>query len=124
MDSKNQLQYFCLSVVIAFLGGISYEIFAFFRWVFGCKRGKNKIVGGILDCLFFLILSIFCIFSMNFLHFPTFRAYFLLGFALGGWIYAKTLRRIVAFCQKVCYNVITKSVKAIKAKKKLSNSGG
>lgn len=42
-----------------------------------------------------------------------------IGYALGGIIYAKTLRKIVAFLENMCYNKIIKVIK--KAKKKEKN---
>ncbi len=54
------------------------------------------------------------------LRFPSIRVYMWLGFAVGGAIYAKTLRRIVAFFQKKCYNMLRRIVSKAKRKKKLS----
>ena len=124
MYSKNQFIVFCLCIAVGFFGGILYEIFAFFRWIFGCERGKNKILGGILDLLFFLCFAIFCVISTFSLSFSGFRVYFWLGFALGGALYSKSLRRILAFLENVCYNVLRKIVNKAKSKKKLSKNGG
>ena len=123
MDSKNQLTVFCLCIAVGFVGGFIYEIFAFFRWICGCEREKNKIIGGIFDLLFFICFAIFCTFSTFLLHFSGFRVYFWLGFALGGGLYSKTLRRIVAFLENMCYNVFRKIVNKAKSKKKLSKMG-
>ena len=118
MDSKNQFIVFCFCLAIGFLGGLIYEIFAFFRWIFGCERGKNKIFGGIFDFLFFIIFAIFCEISSFLLHFSGFRVYMWLGFGLGGALYSKTLRRIVAFLENMCYNLIYKLAMKAKSKKK------
>ena len=124
MDAKNQFTVFCLCVAIGFLGGILYEFFVFFRLLFGCERGKNKILGGTLDVLFFAVFALFCVSASFVLRFPSFRGYMWLGYAVGGIFYGKTLRRIVAFSEKVCYNMIIKAVKRRKGKKKLSKNGG
>ena len=123
MDSKNQFTVFCLCIIVGFLGGILYEIFAFFRWICGCERGKNKIIGGILDVGFFICFAVFCVISTFLLSFSGFRVYFWLGFALGGTLYSKTLRRILAFLENVCYNVFRRIVNKAKSKKKLSKMG-
>ena len=119
MDTQNQFTYFLFSILIGLVGGVLYEIFAFFRLLFRCAKGKNKGIAIILDILFGLTFSIFCIFAMFFLQFPAFRGYMGLGFFIGLIIYAKTLRRIVAFFEKVCYNGIARVVKKAKSGKKL-----
>ncbi len=120
MDSQNQLQIFCICVLAGFVGGLGYEIFAFFRLLFGCEREKNRWLGYVLDVLYYILLSLFCIFVAYLLHFPSFRVYTWVGFALGGVLYLKSLRRMVAFGEKMCYNKIRN---IIKTKKKLSKTG-
>lgn len=124
MDTKNQLSVFCLCFLIGFLGGALYEIFALFRWIFGCEQGKNKLLGLAIDVSFFIIYAFFCVFASYFFQFEDFRAYRWLGFGVGGWLYAKTLRRIVAFLEKLCYNRLHRRIKKPRRKEKLSNSGG
>lgn len=124
MDSKNQFTVFCICVGIGFIGGIVYEIFAFIRFLFGCDRGKNKILGGVLDCLFFVAFAVVCIYAAFAFRFPSFRVYIWIGYAVGGIFYAKSFRRIVAFLEKVCYNKLIKVQKRRKDKKKLSQNGG
>ncbi len=119
MDTKGQFVYFLLSVSVGFVGGLLYELFAFFRFLFGCERGKRKKLGIIIDVLFGLSFGILCIYASFCLRFPDFRVYIGIGWAVGLIIYAKTLRIIVAFFEKVCYNSITKLVKRAKIKKKL-----
>lgn len=119
MDTKGQFTYFVLSVAIGFFGGLLYEIFAFFRLLFGCNCGKGRKMGIFLDIAFGLSFGIFCIYACFLLRFPDFRGYMALGWLVGLIIYAKTLRIIVAFCEKVCYNGITKLVKRAKTDKKL-----
>ena len=123
MDTKNQFVVFCLCIAVGFVGGLIYEIFAFFRFLFGCERGKNKIFGGIFDFLFFVCFAVFCTFCAALLRFSGFRAYMWLGFGLGMAVYLKTLRRIVAFWENICYNVFRKMLNKAKSKKKLSNLG-
>ena len=123
MDSKNQFTVFCLRLAVGFTCGLIYEIFAFFRWIVGCERGKNKVLGGILDFLFFISFAVFCIFSSVLLHFSGFRVYMWLGFGLGGMIYSKTLRRIVAFFENMCYNLSYKIIIKAKARKNSLDRG-
>lgn len=123
MDSKNQFTVFCFCVLIGVIGGFIYELFAFLRWICGCERGKNKILSIVFDFLFFVCFAIFSIISMFLLDFSGFRIYMWWGFALGGLLYSKTLRRIVAFLENVCYNVFRRIVNKAKSKKKLSKVG-
>ncbi|MBR2646427.1 MAG: hypothetical protein IKD47_02585 [Clostridia bacterium] len=105
---------------MGFVGGILYEIPSLFRWIFRCNRGKNATIGAILDALFWIGFTIWCIFAAFLFHFPDFRVYMIVGYGIGLIIYLKILHRIVAFFKKVCYNGLTKMVKKAKNKKKLS----
>ena len=120
MDAKNQFAYFFLSIAVGFCGGLIYEIFAVLRFVFGCEHKKRKTVGIILDLIFGTAFASFAIYTAFLLKFPSFREYMCIGYILGGIIYAKTLRRILAFYEKVCYNILARMVKRQKSKEKLS----
>jgi len=111
---------FLQCVLVGFVGGILYEIPSLFRWIFRCNRGKNAAIGAILDALFWIGFTIWCIFAAFLFHFPDFRVYMIVGYGIGLIIYLKILHRIVAFFKKVCYNGLTKMVKKAKNKKKLS----
>lgn len=111
---------FLQCVLVGFVGGILYEIPSLFRWIFRCNRGKNATIGAILDALFWIGFTIWCIFAAFLFHFPDFRVYMIVGYGIGLIIYLKILHRIVAFFKKVCYNGLTKMVKKAKNKKKLS----
>ena len=118
MNGQNQFLIFCYCVAIGFIGGLLYEIFSVFRAILGCRKEKNKILGGCIDCLFCLTFACFCVFASYLLHFPEIRVYMYIGYGIGGIIYLKTLRRIVAIFKKVCYNVVTKIVKIGKKQEK------
>ena len=118
MDTKNQFTFFLLSVGIGLVGGLLYELFAVVRFLFRCNNGKRKILGIGIDisyCIAFAILAVFLSFC---LHFPDFRGYMCIGWLLGGAIYSRILRKTVAFCEKVCYNVLVKMVAKAKSKEK------
>ncbi len=119
MDTKNQFTYFLLSVATGFVGGLLYELFAFIRFLFGCDRGKRKTFGFIMDICFGIAFAFLGIYSCFLFRFPAFRVYMGIGWLLGGIIYSKTLRIIVAFFEKVCYNILARMVKKAKSKKKL-----
>ena len=123
MDLKNQFSVFFLCIAIGFLGGIIYEIFVIFRFLFGCNHGKNKILGAIFDFGFFICFAGCCIFFSYLLCFSGFRVYMWLGFGLGCVLYSKTLRRILAFLENMCYTLLHKVVSKAKNKKKLSIVG-
>ena len=119
MDGKGQFGVFCLCIAVGFCGGVLYEFFAIFRKVCGCEKGKNKILGSVFDVLFFLSFAIWCVFTSYIGDFPAFRIYQWLGYAVGGILYSKILRRIVAFFEKLCYNELKKVCKWQKSKKTL-----
>ncbi len=123
MDGKGQLSIFFICIAVGFVGGLLYEFFALLRTIFRCEKGKNKIIGIILDVTFFVCFAIIAIYVAYRYRFPNLRFYMWIGYGSGWIIYLKTLRRIVAFLQKVCYNKIAKSVKKVKTKKKLSKMG-
>lgn len=118
MDTKNQLTCFLLSVVIGFAGGLLYEFFAFFRLAFGCEKGKRKALGVCLDVLFGGVFAVWAVCAAFLFRFPSFRLYMSVGWLIGGILYAKSLRRIVAFLENMCYNVFVKIVKKAKSKDK------
>ena len=118
MDTKNQFAYFLLSVAIGFVGGLLYELFALVRLLFRVKNGKRKALGVGIDIMFCICFAILCIYASFFLHFPDFRGYICIGWLVGGIIYLKILHRIVAFLEKVCYNVLVKMVTKARSKEK------
>ena len=118
MDTKNQFAYFLLSVAIGFVGGLLYELFALVRLLFRVKNGKRKALGVGIDITFCICFAILCIYASFFLHFPDFRGYMCIGWLVGGIIYLKILHRIVAFLEKVCYNVLVKMVTKARSKEK------
>ena len=118
MDSAGQFSIFILCVLFGYCGGLLYEVFALFRLLFGCEKREN-IIGVLLDIAFFAVFAIGCVCFSFTQNFPTQRIYMWIGYALGGALYSKTLRRILAFLEKVCYNGLAKVVKKAKTKKKL-----
>lgn len=124
MDSKNQLFYFCVCIVVGFFVGLVYEPFAFLRQVAGCNCKKRSPLGVIFDVLFPVIVALTCIFVQFILRFPSFRVYMWIGYALGYIIYLKILRRTLAFLQKLCYNLLAKVLRKAKNKEKTFQMGG
>lgn len=118
VDTQNQCIYFALSVSIGFFGAAFYEIYALLRWMFGCKKGKNKPLEVVLDVLFFVNFAIWCIFTSFLLHFPSFRVYIGIGYVIGGIIYFKILHKTVAIFKKICYNNLTETLKRLKKQEK------
>ena len=118
MDTKNQLTFFLLSVAIGVVGGLLYELFAIVRFFFRRNSGKGKILGIVIDVVFCISFAIMAIFLSFHLHFSDFRAYMWIGWLLGGAIYSRILHKMVAFCEKVCYNVLVKIVTKAKGKEK------
>ncbi|MBQ7879139.1 MAG: spore cortex biosynthesis protein YabQ [Clostridia bacterium] len=124
MDTGNQFSVFALCIAVGFCLGVLYEPFGFLRVVFGCRQGKNKTVAVTLDIAFCLLAAIVCVGAAYLFKFPSFRVYTWLGYAVGGIIYLKTLHKIIAFLENLCYNKITERIRKAKYKKKLLKKEG
>lgn len=118
MDTQNQFAVFGLCLFIGFLGGILYEPFSFLRFLCGCDRGKNKVLGGIFDIAFWIVFALISVAAAYLFHFPALRVYMWIGYLSGGILYLKTLHRIVAFLKNLCYNKVTKWIKKAKNREK------
>ena len=118
MDTSNQFAVFSVCLFIGFIGGIAYEPFGLVRVCFACGRGKNKILGAICDVAFWIVFALLCTVGAYIFHFPAFRAYMWLGYALGGILYLKILHKIIAFFENVCYNKVTHWIKKAKNREK------
>ena len=112
---QNQFFVFCICIAAGFVSGIIYEFFHFLRLLLGCKKGKNAWAELSADTAFFIALAALHTLISYLFHFPALRVYMWIGEAVGLIIYLKTLHKILAFLQNMCYNKITKLVK--KAKK-------
>jgi spore cortex biosynthesis protein YabQ len=123
MDTARQFSVFILCICYGYLSGIIYEVFALFRLFFRSEKREN-IIGILLDISFFILFSVGCVYFAYLHDFPTIRIYMWIGCALGGVLYWKTLRRILAFLEKVCYNSLAKIAKKAKTKKKLLKERG
>ena len=112
---------FAICLAVGFLGGIPYEIITLFRDFF-CRKGRNKWLGVLLDVFFFVCFTAWCIYTAVLFDYPLLRFYVWIAYALGGFIYSKILRRILAFLKKICYNVARKVLNTRKERKKLSKT--
>ncbi len=101
---------------MGFIGGLLYEAFSLLSLPF-CRGGKRKWLRAILDVVFWLSFAAFCIACSYLLKFPSFRVYMWIGCFCGGILYLKSVRRIVAFFEKICYN------KLVKIRKRHNNKG-
>lgn len=117
MYPQNQLSVFILCAAIGFLGGIVYEPFSFLRLLLRCKD-KRKGLGVAMDICFCMLFAVLSVTLTHLLHFPDFRLFWWIGYAVGGIIYSKSLHKIIAFFENVCYNKVTKLVKKAKNKEK------
>ena len=118
MDAKGHFLCFCLCVGIGFLGGVLYSACSFVRVLFSCPRGKNKAVGAVVDVVFFMAFACFCTLGAYVLRFPALRIYMWVGYAVGLVLYLKSLHKVVAFFQNICYNKITKLIEKAKLQRK------
>lgn len=118
MDTANQFYYFSLCICAGFCAGILYELFALIRLPFHCDKGRNKILNIALDVTFFISFSAVSVGFAYVCNLPDIRVYMWIGYVLGLGLYLKTLRRILAFLEKVCYNGFARVVKKAKSKRK------
>ena len=118
MDTKSQFTFFLLSVAIGLGGGLLYELFAVVRFLCRCNRGKRKMLDFLVDVAFSIVFAIWVIFSTAHLRFPDLQGYMCIGWLLGGALSSRILRKILALCGKVCYNVLVKIVAKAKSKEK------
>ena len=105
-------------MAVGFVGGVLYEVFSLVRLVFRCGRGKRKTLGIVLDVSFGLSFSLWCIVAAHALRFPDVRVYMYAGYALGLIIYLKSLHRILAFLESLCYNKVSKKARRRKNSQK------
>ena len=117
MDTRYQLGVFISCVAIGFLGGVLYELFAFFALPFQ-KSVKGKKLVVLFDIAFWLSFSVFSVWVSCLLKFPDFRAFWWIGYLFGGIIYLKTLHKIIAFLENVCYNKVAHWIKKTKKREK------
>ena len=120
MDSKGQLGVFCICIAVGFVGGMLYEVVVLLRALFRCGKGKNKILGIILDTTFFIGLALLFTYAAYRFRFPALRVYMWIGYAVGGIIYLKTLHKVVAFLGNLCYNICKERLKKHKEKRRNS----
>lgn len=123
MDTAGQFGVFCICIAVGFIGGFLCEPVVLLRATFGCGKGKHRAIGILLDLVFFVCFALLCSYAAYAFRFPSLRFYMWIGHGIGCIIYLKTLRRILAFFQKVCYNKAIKVAKKVKTKKKLSKMG-
>ena len=118
MDTQGQIVYFLLYVALGFGAGFIYEPFALVRLFCRCDGTKNRALGGVIDVVFWLSVCLLVNISVYYGHFPAFRLYMWIGFFVGGTIYCKTLRRILAIFENLCYNTCKSIVKKVKTRRK------
>lgn len=118
MDAKNQFICFCICLAVGFAGGFIYSACSFVRTLFSCQRGKNKAVGAIADVAFFLAFALLTVAAAYAFRFPSFRVYMWAGYGLGLILYLKSLHKVVAFFQNVCYNKVTKVIEKARKRRK------
>lgn len=112
-----ELAIFATCMACGFFVGLPYEAFSLLRRLF-CRDGKGFWIGMALDTAYFLLVAVVVVYVAFALHFPRFRGYMWLGYALGGIIYLKSLHRMVAFFRNMCYNTVKKILKKAKKQEK------
>lgn len=112
MDTANQIRIFLLCVLAGVIGGAFCEPFSLIGKLF------KRLQAG-LDVAFFVVFSFVCVYFSAKFAFPDYRLYGYCGNFIGLIIYLKTFHRIVAFFEKICYNML---IKPLKRRKKTKES--
>ena len=105
MDAAAQFPAFLICIATGAGIGLLYDAFFPLR--------RFKIAGAIADAAFCVLAAAFYVFAATKCAFPDFRIFTYIGLALGIVIYSKSMRRVVAFFQNMCYNKIGKVKKCI-----------
>ncbi|MBQ8428134.1 MAG: hypothetical protein IJX18_02640 [Clostridia bacterium] len=109
MATQGQIFYFLACVFFGFLGGFLWEIMSSFTWIFHKEKGK-KVAKIVSDVLFFVVFGVLCAWISAYFSFPAPRAYMCVGYAFGLIIYLKSVKILLAFLKKVCYNTFIKKI--------------
>jgi hypothetical protein len=113
-----QLKIFFICVAVGGCGGLAHSLFAL--TVRPLKNTKKEGAGWfIYDLCFAVSLAVAFLAIQSLLSFPEFRLYMAVGLGVGFWLYYKFLRFLLAFFEKVCYNIKRKvaNVKTLKNKR-------
>ena len=112
MATQGQLLYFLACVFFGFCGGFLWEMFSTFSLFFRKGRGK-KVAKIVTDVLFFVAFGVVCGWLGAYFSFPSPRVYMYVGYAVGLIIYLKSVKILLAFLKKVCYNTFIKKIASI-----------
>lgn len=96
MDTAGQLPAFLICAMLGIATGLLYDLLRPLRF---CKISE-----AFADVAFFLLSAAVYVAVATKCAFPDFRVFVYFAFAAGFIIYSKSLRRVVAFFQKICYN--------------------
>ena len=117
MDTQGQIGIFFLYVAVGFVCGLVYEVFALCRLCFRGKATAQQIFTGVCDVTFWIVTFVITGIVAYFGRLPNLREYMWIGLLVGGILYLKTLRRIVAILEKLCYNKYKNFCETIKLRK-------
>ena len=124
MDTQGQIWVFSLYVCMGFCSGFIYQFFSFLRLILGCRTGKHVYLESVLDVGFWICALIGTLLCAYALQLPTTRLYAWLGFLIGGIIYLKSLRRMVAILENLCYNRYRSLRQKTKKRRNTPKKGG
>ena len=122
-DAKGQGEYFLLCFALGYIYGIISGV------ILGEKPFKSSKLTGISKVIRACFFAIFFVFYKNYYNLPSLKAYFLIAYYLGFYIYLKTLAKIIAKIDEKLYNkvkIILLKVRCLyyDARKKKKNSIG
>ncbi len=105
MDSAAQLPAFLCLAAAGAAAGLIYDVLSPLRF--------SKISAFIADVLFFLLAAVLYVLIATFCRLPDFRLYAYFAMTAGFIIYLKSMRSVVAFFGKMCYNTCVKAQKRL-----------
>ena len=116
MFAENQPKIFLICLGFGFFFAILRDFASFFLWKM--KGSKREGMAWIcFETAVFFSLAVGFVALQASLRFPTLRGYMFVGIGVGFCLYLKTLRIVLEFLKKLCYNNIVNKVRKRKNSK-------
>lgn len=113
---ENQPKIFLICVGFGFFFALLRDFASSFLWSLKGSKWEGR-AWTCFEITFFFAFALGFVALQAWLRFPDLRGYTFVGIGVGFWLYLKTLRIILAFFKKVCYNILEKRIR----KRKNSN---
>ena len=118
METQWQILYFLACALMGVIGGVIWQLLSFPEIFFQRKKNLYRWIGFAVDVLFFVAFGVVCTLVSAHYSFPWQRPYMCVGYALGLIISSKSMKILLDFSKKVCYNTFNKLSKRRKGASK------